>query len=229
MRMLMIRTAGKLRDGRTRRVPIVRDRGREFGPVLNEQVISIKRDLLITGPNASGKSRWLARLEEKGAEVWTSKPRIYLRSLEPIGRWYEDPRVIQLAESKKLTWSKLKAFEKIEAMFCWFAKEKPVLLLDDAHKLTGRKLDIAIRLCRESSILVVAAFEEQSIPMSLRMLLDKRNPQRVSLKSEAAYDVTSVALWLVILASLGAGWWQLAAAVGGMKVLGGGRRASKQS
>ena len=229
MRMLMIRTAGKLRDGRTRRVPIVRERSRKFGPVLHEQVISIKRDLLITGPNASGKTRWLARLEEKGAEVWTNKPRIYLRALEPLGRWYEDPRVIQRAESQKLTWAKLKTFEKVEALIQWCAAEKPVLLLDDGHKLAGRKLDIAIRLCREAGILVVATFEEQSLPMSLRMLLDKRNPQRVSLKSEAAYDVTSLALWLVILASLGAGWWQLAAAVGGMKVLGGGRRASKQS
>lgn len=229
MRMLLIRPAGKLRNGHPRRVPIVRDRARKFGPVLQDQVISIRRDVLITGPNSSGKTRWLARLEEKGGQVWTKKERIYLRALEPLGRWYEDPRVVDLAQSKGLAWSKLKSYERVEALLDWFVEHKPVLLLDDAHRLTGRKLDIAINLCREASIVVVASFEEQATPMSLRMLLEKRNPQRITLKSEAAYDVTSVALWLVILTSLGAGWWQLAAAVGGMKVLGGGRRASKQN
>jgi hypothetical protein len=65
--------------------------------------------------------------------------------------------------------------------------------------------------------------------MSLRMLLDKRDPQRVQLKSEAAYDITGMALWLLIIVALGAGAWQVAAALGGMKVLGSGRRASKQA
>jgi hypothetical protein len=51
----------------------------------------------------------------------------------------------------------------------------------------------------------------------------------VQLKSEAAYDITSMTLWLMILVALGAGAWQLAAALGGMKVLGGGRRAARQS
>jgi hypothetical protein len=38
-----------------------------------------------------------------------------------------------------------------------------------------------------------------------------------------------MALWLLIIVALGAGAWQVAAALGGMKVLGSGRRASKQA
>jgi hypothetical protein len=64
--------------------------------------------------------------------------------------------------------------------------------------------------------------------MSLRMLIETRDPQKVLLKSDAAYDVTSMALWLIILIALCAGWWQLAAVMGGMKVLAGGRRAARQ-
>ena len=71
-------------------------------------------------------------------------------------------------------------------------------------------------------------FAEQATPMSLRMLIEARDPQKVLLKSEAAYDVTALVLWLIILAALFAGWWQLAAVVGGMKVLAGGRSAAKQ-
>jgi hypothetical protein len=61
------------------------------------------------------------------------------------------------------------------------------------------------------------------------MLIDKRDPQRIALTSEAAYDVTNLAMWLAVLAALGAGWWQLAAVMGGMKVLATGRAAAKQS
>jgi hypothetical protein len=56
-----------------------------------------------------------------------------------------------------------------------------VLLLDDAHKLTGRKLDVVLQLCRECSRLVIGTWSEQSLPMSLRMLLDRRDPQRIHL------------------------------------------------
>ena len=76
--------------------------------------------------------------------------------------------------------------------------------------------------------MIVSAFDEQQIPISLRLLLVHRRPQRVLLDSKAAYDATSVALWLTILIAMMAGWWQLAAVMGGMKVLAGGRRAAKQ-
>jgi hypothetical protein len=38
-----------------------------------------------------------------------------------------------------------------------------------------------------------------------------------------------VFLWLLILAALGAGAWQLAAILGGMKFLGRGSRAARQT
>ena len=126
-------------------------------------------------------------------------------------------------------WTKLKAYERADALIAWIKETKAVVILDDAHKLTGRKLDIAIQVGREAGRFVVGAFAENSIPMSLRMLIERRDPQRVSLTSEAAYDVTSLAMWLFILAAVGAGAWQLAAVVGGMKVLAGGRRAARQS
>lgn len=228
MLMLMLRPAGQLLSGAPRRVPIVRSRGRKFGPILEERCLSIKKDILVSGPNSSGKTRWLAKLDSKAAEVWTGREKIFMRSMEPLQRWYEDPRVIAHAEKDGATWARLKSYEKVEALIAWFRATRPVLLLDDAHKLAGRKLDIAIQLAREAGRLVVGTFAEQATPMSLRMLIETRDPQKVLLKSDAAYDVTSITLWLIILIALCAGWWQLAAVMGGMKVLAGGRRASRQ-
>jgi hypothetical protein len=102
-------------------------------------------------------------------------------------------------------------------------------MLDDTHKLSGRKLAIATRCADTAHVVISTTTSEQATPITLRLLLDKRGPTRVDLNSEAAYDSTSVLLWLTILVSLGAGAWQLAAVLGGLKFLAGGRGASKQS
>jgi hypothetical protein len=229
MKMLMCRPAGRRADGRTRRVPVVRERGRKYGPVHEEQILSIKKDVLISGANASGKTRWLAKLDEKGGEIWPDKERLHLRAMEPLQRWYEDPRIEAFVAAAGRTWAKLRAYEKCDALVAWAQKNKVVLILDDAHKLAGRKLDLAIQLARAAGILVTGTFAENSLPMSLRLLVDARQPQRINLTSEAAYDVTAMGIWLVIIVALGAGWWQLAAVMGGMKVLAGGRRAARQT
>lgn len=229
MKMLMCRPAGQRADGRARRVPVVRERGRKYGPISDEQVLSVKKDVLITGANSSGKTRWLAKLDEKGAEIWPDKERLHLRAMEPLQRWYEDPRIEAFVAATGRNWSRLRAYEKCDALVAWVKKNKVVLILDDTHKLAGRKLDIAIQLCRSAGILVTGTFAENSMPMSLRMLVDSRQPQRINLTSDAAYDVTALGIWLVIIVALGAGWWQLAAVMGGMRVLGGGRRAARQT
>lgn len=229
MQMLLCRPNGIRADGTAQRVAIVRERERKYGPILEERVLSSKRDIFVEGPNSSGKTRWLQKLDDKAPELWTGREKLFLRALEPLSRWYEDPRVEAYAQKMGKTWAKLKAFERLDMLLQWVATTKIVLLLDDAHRLAGRKLDVVIQLCRQATTLVVGTFSEQATPMSLRMLIDKREPQKVSLRSEAAYDVTALAMWMVILIALLAGWWQLAAVIGGLKVLAGGRRAAKQT
>jgi hypothetical protein len=229
MQMLMCRPSGTLSCGAKKRVPIVRERGRKYGPILEERVLSVRKDILITGANASGKTRWLAKLVDHSNEIWVGRELIYLRAMEPLQRWYEDPRVAEMVKNQGRDWAHLKAYERADALITWVKEKKAVVIMDDAHKLAGRKLDITIQLGRDAGRFVVGSFAENSIPMSLRMLIDKRDPQRIALTSEAAYDVTNLAMWLAVLAALGAGWWQLAAVMGGMKVLATGRAAAKQS
>lgn len=229
MHMLLMRPNGKWTDGTTRRVPIVRERARKYGPILDERVLSVRKDLLIAGANASGKTRWLAKLNDKAAEIWAKQQKIFLRATEPLQRWCEDGRVIAWAEKHHgRPWARLRAFERADALVHWVHDNQAVLLLDDAHKLTGRKLDIVLQLCRECGRLVIGTWSEQSLPMSLRLLLERRDPQRIHLHSDAAYDVTNLLIWLLMIAALGIGWWQLAAVLAGMKVLAGGRRAARQ-
>ena len=84
----------KLRKGRTRKgdnrrsvVPIVRRKTRKYGQVLDERALSVKRDWLVTGANAAGKSRWLGRLYGEAPGIWKNRPTIYLRAVAPLSAW----------------------------------------------------------------------------------------------------------------------------------------------
>jgi hypothetical protein len=224
--MLMLRPASGRKEG-SRRVPIVRTRDRKYGPIIDETCISIKRDVLISGANASGKTRWLTKLYMGAPEVWNRREALFIRAVEPLHAWYGDPRIQKFAEVQGKNWSKLQSFDRVAVLLDWVRENKAVLILDDLQALANRKLDIVRQLVLYAGIVVAGTFAEQRIPITLRILIESRNPQKINLKSEAAYDSTALVLWLIILIALFAGWWQLAAVVGGMKVLAGGRRASR--
>jgi hypothetical protein len=227
MQMLLLRPATKRKDG-ARRMPIVRERYRKYGPVIGEKCLSIKRDILITGPNASGKTRWLTKFHEKANEVWNKKEVMFIRAVEPMHAWYGDERVKNYAEAEGKTWSKLQSFDRVEMLVQWVKNTKAVLIIDDLQMLGSRKLDIIRKIIMEAGILVCGAFAEQRIPITLRLLIDSRNPQKVNLKSDAAYDSTNLVMWFVVLICIATGAWQIAAIITGMKVLGGGKRAAVQ-
>jgi hypothetical protein len=103
-----------------------------------------------------------------------------------------------------------------------------VLFIDDAHRLQGRKLQIARECALTARLWVVSASEEGRLGPSLRNVLMRRDPQLIRLDSEVAYDATAVVLWLLIAVCVGMGAWELAAALGGLKLLSHGRRDARQ-
>lgn len=229
MKMLILRS-GRTFDQVRACVPLVRTKTRKYGAVLDEHWLSTKRDWMILGANAAGKTRWLQRLHSQAPRIWRDRPAVLLRAVDPIGAWTADPRIRAYMEATSgQPWSKAKCWERAEWLIRWVQQQRAVLLLDDAHHLSGRKLDIAQRLALVAGRVVAGASQENRIPINLRMTLHDRHPIVEALKSEAAYDATAVFLWLLILAAMGAGAWQLAAILGGMKFLGRGSRAARQT
>ena len=230
MKMLILRNGPPDASNAKTRVPIVRTKTRKFGSVLDEHWLSVKRDVMIIGASAAGKTRWLMRLHEHAAQIWHRQPAILLRAVNPVSSWMSDARVIAFMEdASKLSWAKITCWERSEWLIKWVEAKKAVVMFDDAHLLAGRKLDIAKRLAFVAGRVVTGASQESRIPINLRMTLLARDPHIEALKSDAAYDMTTVFMWLVILCCLAAGAWQLAAVLGGMKMLGRGNRAAKQN
>ena len=54
MLILKLKRARVRKDGVRSTVPLLRTRTRKYGPVLDEKALSVKRDWLVTGANASG-------------------------------------------------------------------------------------------------------------------------------------------------------------------------------
>jgi hypothetical protein len=224
-------------DGTKFAVPLFVTKHKKYGAVASEEPISVKRDIMVTGAHDSGKTRWLTRLYEQSDRIWTKSksPAIWLGALRPLAAWSDQQQLIDWWSKKVSTdpvnyepWNKLPAWRRQELIPDYLKDTGAILFVDDAHKLSGRKLQLA-RLCAMSAkICVISTTEEQRIAPNLRSALLKRDPQIFRLDSEVAYDATKPLVWLIALVALGAGWWEISLVLGGMQALAGGRRSSKQ-
>lgn len=219
----------RVRDGVRSVVPLVRRRARKYGQVLDEKALSVKRDWMITGAHASGKSRWLGRLAGEAGAIWKNRPCVYLRAAMPLGSWGEVDAVQSWCAAQGQDWRKMRAWERHDALVAWIESTRAVLLLDDAHLLSGRKADVALRCVRGAGIVISSASAEGRVPITLRLALQQREPERIHLDSDAPYDLTAVLAFIFAVAATAAGAWPVAAAVGGLHLLGRGQRAARQS
>lgn len=223
-------------------VPLWVTKQRKYGTTISEKAISIKQPILVTGAHDSGKTRWLQRMHEHAEEIWgrkiTAKP-LYIEALNPmsswcepsfLGAWWDQRRLVLTQLNPEWTtqpWKNLKTHTRLELLSTYCQDTEAVVLIDDAHKLTGRKLQIVRQCVLEASIFVMAASEEQRLPPSLRSVVMRREPQIFRLDSEVSYDATNLFMWAVLLACLAVGWWEAALVLGGVKALGTGRRATR--
>ena len=224
-------------DGTKFAVPLFVTKHKKYGAVASEEPISVRRDIMLTGAHDSGKTRWLTRLYEQSDRIWTKSksPAIWLGALRPLAAWSDQQQLIDWWSKKVSTdpvnyepWNKLPAWRRQELIPDYLKDTGAILFVDDAHKLSGRKLQLA-RLCAMSAkICVISTTEEQRIAPNLRSALLKRDPQIFRLDSEVAYDATKPLVWLIALVALGAGWWEISLVLSGMQALASGRRSSKQ-
>lgn len=232
MQFLKLRTgADHYRNGLKRTTPLIVRKSRKYGIELDTEPLSRRRCILITGAHDSGKSRCLHRLWEAAPQVWR-KPAILLSALEPLQAWVDNPDLAEWWDSvqpaPKQTWEQLKQHQRLKHMPRYFEETEAILMIDDAHKLNGRKLSV-INLCvSKAGIWIITASDEERISPTLRAAVQRRNPQTVRFDSEASYDATAIALWIIAAVAVGLGAWQIAAVIAGLKVLAHGRRAARQ-
>ena len=241
MRYLRIRRNQTRKDGSVYAVPLVIDKNRKYGNVTNEVPIKRKKCLLIAGAHDSGKTRWLTRLYDEWSGIWGSKsksPPLWLGALRPLSSWAEQDHLAEWWDKKAAAaaeqgetvkaWRQLKAWQRADALPDYLTDTGAVLFVDDAHKLSGRKLQLARQCVMTARVWVLATAQENRIPPNLRAVALRRDPQVVRLGTDVAYDVTGIVMWAAIAAAALLGAYELAIVLGGLKLLGNGRRAARQ-
>jgi len=155
-----------------------------------EQYIKKTKSVLITGQADSGKTRNLTKIWDKRAIIWQKKKFIYFDSIMPLTQWLDQ-------EQKYTTKSGLKQWQKVKELEKFCKDNKPIVFIDNCHKLTGRKLDIA-KNCSFKNIVYATAIAENKIPPTIRQIIT-HNGERFNLGTSASFDGT---LGLIIILSL---------------------------
>ncbi len=204
-------------------------RKRTFRSIPHEhRYIKKTQDIWLLGPPQCGKSKSIQQLIGKSDLLWPRWPKLNCHATDPISRWTTQPAFTQHLKGQGLTPTKMGAEERIDALLEWAKQHPIVLIIDDAHALSSRKLELMVRLAQHARIVVMGAISEQALHPSLRTCLQRRAPQVLTFSSETPYDATVTLVCLMLLMALAAGWYELAAALTTARALGHGPLASRQ-
>lgn len=197
------------------------------------------QSLLVTGAAASGKTRRLDALHQDAATLWAGRGTpLFLAASRSQAEWSHGPHLEAWWAARPdaaTPWRKLKSFEKARLLPLYLQETRAVLFLDDADALSGhsQKGQLAQACLRAADLWVVAASDEGRLFPGLRQdvagTVDSGAAQVVRLDSDVAYDATPVFLWGLLSLLLAMGYWELASVLGGLKMLGSGRRAARQA
>ena len=237
MRFLRLKRTALRADGSANKSALIVDSPRRFAPdsARTSKAMSKKKCQLITGAHDCGKSRWLSRLQDAHFELFGAKAGepIVLSALQPLSTWTDAKHVQQwhdnlIKEGDGVTeWKKLNQHQRAERISDYLADTKAVLYIDDAHKLTGRKCQIARQCMLNTKIWIMATSDENRLPPNIRTIVERREPQRTRLESQASYDSTVVFMWVLAAILAMAGAWEVAAVIASLNVLGSGRRSAR--
>lgn len=245
MKFLNIRHDKPRKDGTKTAKLYFEEKSKKFGKVVSSKYVGKKKNILISGGFHSGKSRMIFKIWKERHNIWgKEKGFIKLSGFGTIAEFTETPELrafynkIPKSENKELIeffnenegreFKSLRQHEKIENLILFVKHNKAILIVDDAQKLTNRKLEIVKRCIEHCSLFVIATSEEQRLATSLRTVVMNANTEHIRLDTKASYDATSLLVYFIIAICAASGWYEMAIAAGGLKALSSGRRASRK-
>ncbi|MEI7796709.1 MAG: hypothetical protein WCI06_08755 [Methylococcaceae bacterium] len=163
------------------------------------------------------------------AELWQFPAAVFICGSAPMSKWLDHQGVADWWDKEnEPKYAKIPAWKRCELLPKYLRATRAVLFVDDADKLTGRKLVIAKECIDRAYRVVIACTDENRLSPSIRRQFLETKPQEIRLTSEVAYDATHVLVWLFVAFAMFAGSPELAALIGVFELMKGGRRASKQ-
>ncbi|EKP0101043.1 hypothetical protein P1Z09_001885 [Campylobacter coli] len=182
--------------------------------------ISKKSDILITGINASGKSKRLNSFLQNAKDLWKKEHVIFFHATDSLSEIFhrnldndDEAKRLIYGENANLNLENLDTSKNYLKIIALVEKSKnSTLIIDDLDKLTGKKLEMAKELLRNCKRFIATAKDEISINKTIGGILKSRRKKLeiVSLSSKASIDATNALLVLFVLALFATGLYELA-------------------
>lgn len=180
----------------------IREKAHPFAPVKSEEYVRRGGIIEIFGVQASGKTRMIERIKEASKELWRF-PLVYIKATDSLSDIYSR-NVGAPAKSSKAGEQFLDDDDVSQIGDKWdilYEKAtKAVVIIDDADKMSGKKLEICKELCRRAKRIVYSSQSDTSINQTLYTTIQRRKMKKhtIRLSSTASYDASNWFLMALI-------------------------------
>ncbi|EIP7661779.1 hypothetical protein P0B77_001857 [Campylobacter coli] len=185
-----------------------------------EIYISKKSDILITGINASGKSKRLNSFLQNAKDLWKKEHVIFFHATDSLSEIFhrnldndDETKRLIYGENANLNLENLDTSKNYLKIIALVEKSKnSTLIIDDLDKLTGKKLEMAKELLRNCKRFIATSKDEISLNKTIGGILKSRRKKLeiVSLSSKASIDATNALFVLFVLTLFATGLHELA-------------------
>ena len=201
---------------------IFRERKRKYEKESDTYISKVK-PVIIYGKAAAGKSKEISKLWEQKQEIWDEKKYSFI--------WFSGTDSITEILHKNLTEEDNAKFseDKLEEYLDFdidldehinkqyiklrILSEKAkssILFMDDTDKLTGKKLEIAKELLRNSKNFIITATDEHTINKTIRHMVIRKRPTLIDLNTSTSYDATNIVFVVFIISLFTTGMYEMA-------------------
>ncbi len=201
---------------------IFRERKRKYEKESDTYISKVK-PVIIYGKAAAGKSKEISKLWEQKQEIWDEKKYSFI--------WFSGTDSITEILHKNLTDEDNAKFseDKLEEYLDFdidldehinkqyiklrILSEKAkssILFMDDTDKLTGKKLEIAKELLRNSKNFIITATDEHTINKTIRHMVTRKRPTLIDLNTSTSYDATNIVFVVFIISLFTTGMYEMA-------------------
>lgn len=201
---------------------IFRERKRKYEKESDTYISKIK-PIIIYGKAAAGKSKEISKLWEQKQEIWdqTKYNFIWFSGTDSITEILH--KNLTDEDSAKFSDEKLEEYldfdidldehinkQYIKLRILSEKAKKAILFMDDTDKLTGKKLEIAKELLRNSKSFIITATDDHTINKTIRFQVLKKNPTIIDLNTSTSYDATNIIFVMFILGLFTTGMYEMA-------------------
>jgi nucleoside-triphosphatase THEP1 len=209
----------KPNKSKTSKSILFRERNKVYSKRYKEKYIPKKHSILITGLEASGKSKMLLKLYEEKNNVYPkAKGFLFIKCTDNLTDWFRNfddgdvnDYLETLDEDEVMSIEKdlKKQYMKIQILVNT-AKEK-IVFIDDIDMVSGKKREVLKDILRVSKLVIVTAKDDKNMDKSIVNFFYRHEHTIIPLGTQGSYDATNYIFVTLLVAMLASGAYEVAA------------------